>query len=127
MSFETEVNGHKLVLDAAEESGGNNSGPRPKALMSVALAGCTAMDVVSILAKMRVQLDDFDVKVEAEVAEEHPKRFTSMHIIYEFWGKDLDPDKLQKAIDLSTERYCGVSATLKDSLPITHSKVIHPA
>ena len=125
MAFETEVNGHKLVLDAAESGGGKDLGPRPKALVMVALAGCTGMDVVSILEKMRVKLDNFDVKVSGEITDEHPKQFTSMHITYEFWGKDLEPEKLQKAIDLSTEKYCGVSATLKKSIPITHSILIH--
>ena len=125
MAFETEVNGHKLFLDAAESGGGKDLGPRPKALVMVALAGCTGMDVVSILEKMRVNLDNFDDKVSGEITDEHPKQFTSMHITYEFWGKDLEPEKLQKAIDLSTEKYCGVSATLKKSIPITHSILIH--
>ena len=101
MAFETEVNGHKLMLDAGEQFGGRDLGPRPKILMLVALAGCTAMDVISILKKMRVELDNFDVKVEAEQSEEQPIHYTSMHIIYEFWGKDLPEDKLEKAINRS--------------------------
>ncbi|HZK94990.1 MAG TPA: OsmC family protein, partial [Prolixibacteraceae bacterium] len=94
MAFEADVNGHKIMLDAGEQNGGKNLGPRPKPLMLVALAGCTAMDVVSILAKMRVELDNFDVKVEGEPSEEQPVHYISMHIIYEFWGKDLPVDKL---------------------------------
>lgn len=125
MAFEAEVNGHKIMLDAGEQSGGLNRGPRPKPLMLVALAGCTAMDVVSILAKMRVELENFDVRVEGEQSEEHPVHYTSMHIIYEFWGKQLPADKLEKAINLSHERYCGVSAVYRKAMAVTHELIIH--
>jgi putative redox protein len=125
MAFEAEVNGHKIMLDAGEQSGGLNRGPRPKPLMLVALAGCTAMDVVSILAKMRVELVNFDVRVEGEQSEEHPVHYTSMHIIYEFWGRQLPADKLEKAINLSHERYCGVSAVYRKAMPVTHELINH--
>ena len=125
MAFETEVNGHKLILDAGEQFGGRDLGPRPKILMLVALAGCTAMDVVSILAKMRVELDNFDVKIESEQSEDQPVHYTSMHIIYEFWGKNLPEDKLEKAINLSHERYCGVSAVYRKAMPVTHAFIVH--
>ena len=127
MAFEADVNGHKIMLDAGEQVGGRNLGPRPKPLMLVALAGCTAMDVISILAKMRVEPDNFDVKVEGELspADEQPVYYTSMHIIYEFWGKDLPVDKLEKAISLSQDRYCGVSAVYRKAMPVTHSMVVH--
>ena len=109
MAFEAEVNGHKIIIDAAEAVGGENRGPRPKPLMLVALAGCTGMDVVSILKKMRVEVETFNVVVEGDLTEEHPKQFSKMRIIYEFKGNDLPMDKLEKAINLSEERYCGVS------------------
>jgi len=125
LSFETELNGHKLVIDADLSNGGQDLGPRPKALMLVALAGCTGMDVVSMLEKMRVEVADLNIRVEGDVTEEHPKHFTSMHIIYEFWGKDLPLEKLEKAVSLSDERYCGVAATLKQGIPVTHSIVVH--
>jgi putative redox protein len=125
MAFEAEVNGHKIMLDAAEKNGGRDLGPRPKPLMLVALAGCTAMDVISILTKMRVELDNFDVKVEADQSEEHPVHYTSMHIIYEFWGKDLPVEKLEKAINLSHERYCGVSVVYRKVMPVTTAIVLH--
>ena len=125
MAFEAEVNGHKMMLDAGEQNGGKDLGPRPKALMLVALAGCTGMDVVSILTKMRVELDNFDVKVGGEQSEEQPVHYISMHIIYEFWGKDLPVDKLEKAISLSHERYCGVSAVYRKAMPVTHELVLH--
>ncbi len=120
MCFETEVNGHKLFLDADESVGGNNKGPRPKPFLMVALAGCTGMDVVSILKKMRVEYDEFDVKVEGELSEEHPKRFIKMKLIYLFKGKDLSMEKLKKAIDLSQDRYCGVSANFRDSMELDY-------
>jgi putative redox protein len=119
MAFEAEVNGHKIIIDAAEAVGGENRGPRPKPLMLVALAGCTGMDVVSILKKMRVELDTFNVVVEGDLTEEHPKQFSQMRVIYEFKGKDLPLDKLEKAVNLSEERYCGVSAMYKKAIGIT--------
>ena len=124
MAFETELNGHKMYLDATESVGGKDTGPRPKGLMLVALAGCTGMDVVSILKKMRVEYDDLSIEVEGEMAEEHPKKFTSMKVIYKFKGSDLPMDKIQKAVDLSKERYCGVSANYSASFPISHEIVV---
>lgn len=120
MTFETEVNGHKLTIDADPSVGGRDLGPRPKPLLLVALAGCTGMDVISILGKMRVTPDDFNVKVEADMTEEHPKYYDKIRIIYEFKGKDLPMEKLEKAVSLSQERYCGVSAMLDKSSALSH-------
>lgn len=120
MAFEATVNGHKFMIDAVEKVGGENRGPRPKPLMLAALVGCTGMDVISILKKMRVELEDFDVSVEGDLGEEHPVSYTKMHIIYSFTGKNLPKDKIEKAINLSQERYCGVSDFYKKVIPITH-------
>jgi putative redox protein len=120
MAFETTINGHKLVLDASVEGGGQNLGPRPKILMLVALGGCTGMDVVSILKKMRVEYSSLEILVEGDTADEHPKKFLKMIINYNFTGKDLPLDKIQKAVDLSREKYCGVYASYKDSIEIEH-------
>lgn len=120
MSFSTELDGHKLTADAKVEFGGEGKGPRPKPLMMFALAGCTGMDVVSILKKMRVQYDDFDMEIQSEMTEEHPKVYSKMHIIYKFKGTDLPLEKIQKAIDLSQEQYCGVSAMYKKAMEITY-------
>lgn len=120
MAFEAEVNGHKVIMDAPLESGGEEKGPRPKPLMMVSLAGCTGMDVVSLLRKMRVEIDDFSIKIQGDITEEHPKHFTRMHIIYQFKGKDLPLDKIKKAIDLSQERYCGVSASFRKAMELTY-------
>ena len=100
MAFEGEINGHKIVIDAVTEAGGKNRGPRPKPFMLLALGGCTAMDVISILKKMRIEPDSFNVKVEGDLTEENPKHFIKMHVIYEFTGNDLPMDKLQKAVSL---------------------------
>ena len=120
MAFEANVDGHKIILDAKPEVGGSNKGPRPKPLMMVALAGCTGMDVISILKKMRVDIKSFSVKIEGDITAEHPKHFSKMHIIYEFGGNNLPMDKLEKAIDLSQERYCGVSASYRKAMDLSH-------
>jgi putative redox protein len=120
MAFEADVEGYKIMIDSKEEQGGAGLGPRPKPLMMVSLAGCTGMDVVSILKKMRVDFESLSIRVEGELMDEHPKYFTSMHIIYEFKGNNLPMDKLQKAVDLSQERYCGVSASYKKAMKISY-------
>ena len=126
MAFETEINGHKLIIDADPDVGGENSGPRPKPFMLAALGGCTAMDVISILKKMRVEVKSLNVKVEGELTEEHPKRFDKMHVTYEIEGDDLPIDKVKKAVTLSEERYCGVSALYKEVIELTSEIVINP-
>ena len=119
MAFECEINGHKVVIDAVPAVGGKDRGPRPKPLMLASLGGCTAMDVISILKKMRVDVKDLNVIVEGELTEEHPKHFYKMHVIYEVTGKDLPMDKVKKAVSLSEDRYCGVSAVYKQAIEIT--------
>ncbi|MFO7789268.1 MAG: OsmC family protein [Bacteroidales bacterium] len=125
MAFETEVNGHKIILDAHEKVGGKDRGPRPKPLMLVALAGCTGMDVISILKKMRVNVDDFRVSTEANNTDEHPVHYDQIHVIYEFWGKNLPEDKIKKAVNLSEERYCGVSHVYKQVIKMTSEIKLH--
>lgn len=119
MAFESEINGHKIIIDAKSEFGGEDRGPRPKPLMLAALGGCTSMDVISILKKMRVELKSLNVIVEGELSEEHPKRFTKMHVIYEVEGENLPMEKIQKAVTLSEDQYCGVSAVYKEVMEIT--------
>jgi len=127
MAFESEINGHKIIIDADSSVGGEDRGPRPKPFMLASLGGCTAMDVISILKKMRVEVDDFKVHVEGELTDEHPKQFKKMHVVYEFKGKDLPMDKLEKAVNLSEERYCGVSAVYKKVIEMTSEiKVVDP-
>lgn len=116
MAFQSELDGHTLLIDADESVGGTNRGPRPKSLLLVSLAGCTAMDVISILKKMREPVSWFNLKVSGDLTEEHPKKFTSFRVIYQFKKSDgLNHDNVRKAVELSQNKYCGVSATLKDS------------
>ena len=125
MAFESEINGHKIIIDAGEENGGDNKGMRPKPLMLLALAGCTGMDVVSILKKMRVEFSDFKIRVEGDMTDEHPRHYTEMKVIYEFWGKNLPEEKLKKAIELSEERYCGVSAVYQKAMGVSWELIIN--
>ncbi len=118
MAFEAELEGHRFMIDAYAEFGGRGLGPAPKGLLLSALAGCTALDVVSILEKMRVKPRRFEVKAEGQLAEEHPKRFLRIVVTYSFEGDDLPLDKLKKAVALSEERYCGVSATLRGNVEL---------
>lgn len=119
MSFKTNLDGHEIVVDAHEEVGGENKGPTPKPLMLVALGGCTGMDVVSILRKMKVEIEGLNIKVEGELTDEHPKYYHDIKIIYEFKGKDLPMAKLEKAVGLSDEKYCGVSALYKKAVKVS--------
>jgi putative redox protein len=89
------------------------------------LPGVQIWDVVSLLTKMKVGLDNFDVKVEGKQSDEQPVHYIRMHITYEFWAKELPNDQLEKAINLSLERYCGVYAVYKEIMPITYSIVTH--
>ncbi len=125
MAFEAQLEGFNFTIDAAESVGGRNLGPRPKGLTLVSLAGCTAMDVISILKKMRVDVDYFEVAPVGKVAEEHPKKFTDIVIRYIFKGQDLPLDKIKHAIDLSMETYCGVSATLKSGVALSREIYIN--
>ncbi|MFZ2636394.1 MAG: OsmC family protein [Rectinemataceae bacterium] len=119
MGFEADIGGHKLAIDLAEADGGKNSGPRPKPLLLAALAGCSGMDVVSILEKMREPCTWFEMHTEATPAEDHPKRYTMYRMTYRFKKSDnLDEAKVRKAVTLSQDKYCGVAATLKASAPL---------
>ena len=124
MKFEAELDGHSVVVDATPEAGGEDAGPRPKKLMLVALAGCTGMDVVSLLKKMRVDFEDINIIVEGDVTEEHPKHYEKMHVIYKIKGKNLDIEKVKKAVDLSQEKYCGVSAVYKKAMEVSYEIIL---
>ena len=118
--------GHWVVLDVAETAGGMNAGPRPKELILFALAGCTGVDVVNILKKKRVPVQDFEMHVKGDEAAEHPRVFTSIHVEYVFRGEGINPADVERAIELSTTTYCSVSAMLRASVRITHSYRIEP-
>jgi putative redox protein len=112
--------GHSILMDGPTESGGDNVAIRPGELTLVALGGCTGIDVVSILKKMRVNLESFEIVVDAEPREEHPKSWAKLHLKYIFKGKNIDEAKVKKAIELSVDKYCSVSDMLKKGAELTH-------
>ena len=121
MAFEAEINDFKILMDADPSVGGENSGPRPKPLTLASLGGCTGMDVISILKKMRVEPACFNIEVEGKLTEEHPKYYHKIHLTYIFKGENLPMDKLEKAVTLSQDRYCGVSELLKKGAELTYT------
>ncbi|MBN1242035.1 MAG: OsmC family protein [Spirochaetales bacterium] len=119
MAFEAEVTGHRITLDAEEQFGGRNAGPRPKQLLLASLAGCSGMDVISILRKMREPVSWYDIKVSGELTEEHPKYYSRIKLVYRFKQADgLKAENVEKAVRLSQEKYCGVSALLRMAIPV---------
>ena len=109
MVFESDnPSGHKVFIDSNEEFGGTNSGLRPKAMMLSSLAGCSGLDVVSLLKKMKAEVAYFKIVTTGELTDEHPKFYHKVKIDYHFYGKELNEKKITKAINLSIERYCGV-------------------
>ena len=120
MSFiGTADTGFTVPLGTEPAVGGDNDGFRPIELMLVSLAGCTAMDVMSILRKKRQDVTGFEVKVHAERAEEHPKVFTAIEIRYHLRGHNIDPSAVQRAIELSESKYCPAQAMLSKVAPIS--------
>jgi len=113
--------GHAVVMDGAPEYGGRNLGIRPMEMLLIGLGGCTAFDVVQILRKGREPVSDCQVEVTAERAEPDPKVFTKIHLEYRVKGKDLAPAKVERAIQLSKEKYCSASIMLGAVANITHS------
>lgn len=105
--------GHEVVMDARVEVGGEDKGPRPTELLLAALGGCTGMDVVSILRKMRIEFDKLEMAIEAEEGTEHPRAFTSFQMVYRLWGKDVPEASYRRAVELSQSTYCSVSALYK--------------
>ena len=112
--------GHSITMDGPPEIGGENLGVRPMEMLLLGVAGCTMIDVVTTLKKMRQDLTNCETKLSAERADEHPKVFTKIHIQFIVKGKDLDPKKVEKAITLSSEKYCSASIMLGKTASITH-------
>ena len=112
---------HWITVDGPENFGGSDAGIRPKELLLLSLAGCTASDVVSILQKKRVKLDDFEINISAEMTEEHPKVFTKIDLEYVFYGDNIVEKDVERAIELSETKYCGVTAMLEKAIEINHT------
>ncbi|RKY23335.1 MAG: osmotically inducible protein OsmC [Planctomycetota bacterium] len=115
---------HAIILDGSEKGGGANSAIHPGELVLLALGGCTGMDVISILKKMRLEVSEFEVRIDAEAAQEHPKAWKKIKITYYLKGKDLPEEKVKHAIELSQEKYCSVSATLRSPVEIVYDHLI---
>jgi len=118
---------HWVIMDGKPEAGGNEAGATPKELLLMALGGCTSMDVIPILKKKRAPIDGFEVRLTAEVRDEHPQVFTAIHVEYIFQGNGINPADVERAIELSETKYCSVTAMLKSSVKITHSYRIEQA
>lgn len=119
MVFEgTSGSGHQVVMDSSPESGGENQGIRPMETVLVGLGGCTGMDVVSILNKMRVPLESFDMEILGKRADEHPKVYEWVTIRYRFRCDEEQAEKVVRAVSLSQEKYCSVSAMIAKSARI---------
>lgn len=119
---------HWVVMDGPETVGGSDAGARPKELLLMALGGCTGSDVAAILRKKRVPLEGFEIRLSANTQEEHPQVFTDIHIEYVFFSETIPVADVERAIELSTTKYCSVSAMLNASVKITHSyKIEKPA
>ncbi len=126
MAFEAHLDGHTFHIDADPSVGGQGLGPKPKGLTLTSLAGCTAMDVISMLTKMRQGVTRFEVCVDGGIADEHPRKFTTMTIRYEVDG-EVEAERLARAVHLSEERYCGVSATLQPTVELRSEIVLNGA
>ncbi len=124
MAFSTLVNGHTVTIDLDRADGGNNLGTSPKILMLVSLAGCTGVDVVSILNKMKVSFSDLTINVEAHLSEDHPKIYDDVTVIYTIKVDRENEGKVKRAVDLSQDTYCGVSKMFRAFAKLS-SKIIY--
>lgn len=116
---------HWVTMDGPEDFHGSNAGIRPKELMLLALGGCTGSDVVAILQKKRIDVRSFEINITAEMTDDHPKVYTSMNIEYVFKGKGIKESDVERAIELSQTKYCGVTKMYEKAMAITHSFIIH--
>jgi putative redox protein len=119
MQFNALVTGHAIVMDGPERVGGEDNGPIPEPFILTALSGCTGMDVVSILGKQGIEMNDFNIIVTGEISKPHPIVYTSIHLIYEFRGNEVYKEVALKTVTDSQEKFCGVSNMLKRILPLT--------
>ena len=120
MNFSADIDGHVIQIDTPEENGGNNLGARPKALMLAALSGCTGFDIVSILNKMRVLFTDFSVNSIANSTDGTPSVYDEVKIIYSIKVQESDEEKVEKAVHLSKDKYCGVSRMFESFARVTY-------
>lgn len=122
MAFSAETgSGHLVNMDGAPDAGGRNLAPRPMEMMLVGAGGCTCFDVVMILKRARQDIHDCQVNLKAERANEDPKIFTKIHMTFKVSGKNLDKSRVEKAVELSHDKYCSATIMLGKTAEITHS------
>lgn len=122
--FEMDLDGHKLITDAPISNGGDNAGPSPKQLLLAGLIGCMGIDVTMILEKKKIEIEDLIIEVEADNTDGTPRVYENIHLTFRFKGDNLSTEELEKVVDLSKKKYCGVSAMLEKSTTITYNIVI---
>ncbi|MFY0632120.1 MAG: OsmC family protein [Flavobacteriaceae bacterium] len=126
MIFESDnPRGHSVLMDTSPEHGGENKGLGPKAMMLSSLAGCSGLDVVSLLKKMRAEVDDFKIIIHAELTDVHPKYYNKVQVEYHFYGSDLKEDKINKAVKLSVDQYCGVMEMFRQFAEVKTEVYLH--
>ncbi|HNL38222.1 MAG TPA: OsmC family protein [Saprospiraceae bacterium] len=117
MAFDSTIGHHVVRIDTKPDAG-DDTGPGPKSLLLVALTGCTGIDMAALLPKMRVVFDTLEIEATAPLTEEHPKVYTEINLVYRISGKNISEEKVRRAIELSQDKYCGVTAMLKAHCPI---------
>ena len=126
MAFESSnPSGLSLTIDAGPDDGGQGKGLKPKALMLSALAGCSGLDVAMLIKKMKLDVENFSIETIANLTDEHPKFYDAVIIEYHFWGDSLDEKKLQRAVDLSVEKYCGVMEMFRKFAKLEIKTIFH--
>jgi len=128
MAFEgTTESGHSVLMDAAPEVGGENKGARPMEMVLLGLGGCTSIDVIMMLQKAKQAVEDCQVEIRSERSDSIPKVFTKSHVHFKITGQDLNPKKVERAVNLSAEKYCSVSKMLEASVEMSHDfEIITP-
>ena len=124
MQFNAESDGGRIVMDTRPAASGRGMGPTPMETVLMGLLGCTGMDVAGVLRKMRAPLEGLVISAVAERAPEHPKVFTRIHLVYGAWGRGLTEVQVQRAVSLSHDKYCSVSAMLRSTAAITYELVV---
>ena len=126
MAFESNnTSGRTFKIDAGPEDGGDGDGLRPKSLMLSALAGCSGIDVAMMIKKMKLKVDDFNIETIGSMTEEYPKYYDKVAIEYHFYGSELHEKKLQRAVDLSLEKYCGVTEMFRKFAELDVRTIFH--
>ena len=128
MTFESDnPSGKSVIMDTNVEGQDERFGLSPKALMLSSLAGCTSLDVISTLDKMKEEIDDFKIEVSGELTDEHPKYYHSVVVDYHFYGSDLNKKKCERAVNLSVDKYCGVMEMFRRFAKIETNIIYHIA